>query len=82
MSIMSRSGAFYVIKTMERAATGTTAADPSRIPSRRAVDHEAPAAARPDRRSPSLMRRVLAAVKGAPGQTGRGRRLGRAARAN
>jgi len=82
MNIMSRSGAFYVIKAMEKAATGTTAAEPSRVPSGRAVDHEATAAARPDRGRPSFVRRVLAAVQGAPGRTGRGRRLGRAARAN
>jgi hypothetical protein len=82
---MSRSGSFYVVKAMERAAVGATTASSSRVPPGRADDHDAPETIRAygDRRS--LVRRAFAAVSrrigGAPDQTGR-RRLGRAVRAD
>jgi hypothetical protein len=80
---MSRSGAYYVFKAMERTAMGTPAAGSPRVPARRGV-REAPAAARTEGGRPSLVRRVLAAVRdavaGAHGRTGRDRRgLGGAA---
>jgi hypothetical protein len=82
---MSRSGSFYVVKAMERAAAGTTTASPSRVPPGRADDHDAPETIRAHGDRSSLLRRVFAAVSrgigGAPGQTGR-RRLGRAVRAD
>ena len=82
---MSRSASFYVVKAMERAATGTTTASPSGVPRGRADDHEAPETVRAHGDGPSLVRRVFAAVSrgigGAPRQTGR-RRLGRAVRAD
>ena len=59
--IMSRSGAFYIVKVMEMAAAGTTAADTPGAPARRAVDHQA-RAARPDRSSFPIVRRALTAV--------------------
>ena len=80
---MSRSGAYYVFKAMERTAMGTPAAGSPRVPARRGV-REAPAAARTEGGRPSLVRRVLAAVRGgidgAPGRGARDRRrVGRAA---
>jgi hypothetical protein len=78
---MSRSASFYVVKAMERAASGTTTASPRG----RADDHEASETVRAHGNGPSLVRRVFAAVSrgigGAPRQTGR-RRLGRAVRAD
>jgi hypothetical protein len=57
---MSRSAAFYVVKAMERTAMGTTTtASPSR---RRPDDLDAPEAIRSRAGTPSLGRRVLAAV--------------------
>jgi len=83
---MSRSGVFYVVKAMERAATGATTASPPRVPARRADDHGAPDAIRVHGGHPSLWQRVSAAVRhgtgGAAGKAGWSRRrLGRAARA-
>jgi hypothetical protein len=82
---MSRSAVFYVVKAMERAAAGTATAGPPRTPRGRTDDHDAPETIRAHGDSPSLMRRVFAAVSrstgSAPGQTGR-RRLGRAVRAD
>jgi len=72
---MARSGVFYVAKAMERAAAGTGPAD----------DHDAPEISRAPGGGPSLVRRVLAAVRrgtgSAPGHTGH-RRPGRALRAD
>jgi hypothetical protein len=80
--IMSRSGVFYAVKAMERAAAG----DAPRVPANRAADHQAAAAARPGESTSSLARRVLAAVRGrtgaGPGRVGQDRRLGGAARAD
>jgi len=82
---MSRSGSFYVVKAMERAAAGTTTASSSRVPLVQADDHGAPETIRSHGDGPSLVRRVFAAVsrgiRGAPDQTGH-RRLGRAVRAD
>jgi hypothetical protein len=79
---MSRSGSFYVVWAMERAAAGTTPAGP---PRGRAADVDAPETIRAPGDNPSLVRRVLAAVSGtsggAPGKTAH-RRLGRAVRAD
>jgi len=80
--IMSRVAAFYVIRALEGDAAGGRPA----ASGRRAVDHLAPAAGRPDGRAPSLARRLLAMVNrnlgGAHGRAGTGRhRLGDAARA-
>jgi hypothetical protein len=79
---MSRLAAFYVVKAMERAAAGTTTASPSRG---RADDHDAPETIPAHGGTPSLTRRVFAAVGrsigSAPGKTGQ-RRLGRAVRAD
>jgi len=84
---MSRSGVFYVVKAMERAATGTTTASTPRVPPRRADDHGAPDAIRVHGGGPSRWQRIAAAVRhsagGALGKAGWGhRRLGRAARAD
>ena len=81
---MSRSGFYYVVKTMERTAAG---ADAPRAPFRQPADREPTAGARSYGRSPSLARGMLAAVQrgigGAPGPAGRGRRsVGGAARAD
>jgi hypothetical protein len=82
---MSRSGSFYVVKAMERAAAGATTASPSRVPLGRADDRDAPETIRAHGDGPSLVRRVFAAVSrgigGAPGRTGH-RRPGRAVRAD
>jgi hypothetical protein len=82
---MSRLAVFYVVKAMERAAAGTTPASPSPVPRGRADDHDAPETIRAHGDTPSLVRRVLAAVSrntgGAPGKTAH-RRLGRAVRAD
>jgi hypothetical protein len=79
---MSRSGVFYAVKAMERAAAG----DVPRVPARRAADHQAAAATRPGESTSSLARRVLAAVRdrigAAPGRVGQDRPLGGAARAD
>jgi hypothetical protein len=79
---MSRSGVFYAVKAMERAAAG----DAPRVPAKRAADHQAAAAARPDESTSSLARRILAAARdrigGAAGRAGLGRPLGGAARAD
>ena len=85
--IMSRSGVFYVVKAMERTVAGTAAADAPPLPARPAADRGAAAAARPDGRTSSLVRRLLTAVQHrigrAPGAVGRGRRrVGGAARAD
>jgi hypothetical protein len=78
---MSRSGAFYFIEAMNGAARG----EPG-VSGRRAADHRAPTAGRPDGSTFSLMRRMLAVVRrtiGAHGRASRGRhRLGDAARAD
>jgi hypothetical protein len=79
---MSRSASFYVVRAMERAAAGTTPASPPRgLP----ADVDAPETVRAHGDSPSLVRRVLAAVSGstggAHGKTAH-RRLGRAVRAD
>jgi hypothetical protein len=75
---MSRSGAYYVVKAMERTAAGTPAAGAPRGPAPRAAVRDAPAAARSDGGRPSLVGRMLAAVRGgidgAPGRGARGRR--------
>jgi len=81
---MSRSGVYYAVKAMERAAAGTAGAD---VPARRAVAGEATAVARPEGGISYRARRVLAAMRhgigGAPAKAGRGRRrLGGAARAD
>jgi hypothetical protein len=81
---MSRTGVFYVVKAMEMAAMGKAAAGAPRVPARRAVAREAPAADRADGGARSRWRRVLAAVRrgmgSAPGRSGRSRRrLGGAA---
>jgi hypothetical protein len=83
---MSRSGVFYVVRAMERTASGA-AAGAAHVPARQPVDCEATPAARPDGGTASFMRRLLAAVQHsvgvAPGEAGRGRRrLGGAARAD
>ena len=79
---MSRLAVVYVVKAMERAAAGTTTASP---PRGRADHHDAPQTIRAHGGTPSLMRRVFAAVSrsigGAPGKTA-DRRLGRAVRAD
>ena len=79
---MSRLASFYVVKAMEHAAAGTTAASP---PRQQAADLDAPEAVRGHGGTPSLGRRVLAAVSrsigSAPGKTAQ-RRLGRAVRAD
>ena len=79
---MSRSGVFYVVKAMERTASGTTNASP---PRRRPADLDAPEAVPAHGGTPSLGRRVLAAVSrgigSASGKTAH-RRLGRAVRAD
>jgi len=62
---MSRSGVFYAVKAMERAAAGGA----PRVPARRAADHQAAAAARPGGSTSSLARRVLAAVRDRIGAT-------------
>lgn len=82
---MSRLAVVYVVKAMERTAAGTTAAGPPRVPRRRADDHDAPRTIRAHSDTPSLARRLFAAVSrsigGGPGKTSR-RRLGRAVRAD
>jgi hypothetical protein len=79
---MSRSGVFYVVKAMEHTAAGTTYASTHRG---RPADLDAPEAARAHGGTPSLGRRVLAAVSRSigsdPGKTAH-RRLGRAVRAD
>ena len=60
---MSRSGVFYVVKAMERTASGTAAGGAARVPARQAGDREAAAPARPNGRTASLIRRALAAVQ-------------------
>jgi hypothetical protein len=82
--IVSHMGAFYIIRIMEREAAESAAARRPRVPSRRPDDHAALDAIRSN---PSLVRRVIAAMRrsadGGPGGAGRGRRrLGRAARAH
>jgi hypothetical protein len=84
---MSRSGVFFVVKAMERAAAGTTTASRPPVSPSRADDHGAPDAIRVHGGSPSLWQRISAAVRhgpgAAPGKPGWGRRrLGRAARAD
>lgn len=78
--IMSRSGVYYAVKAMERAAAGTAA---DGVPGARG--RPARAAARPRGRIASWRRRLLAAAHlgmgGARGEAGQGsRRLGGAAR--
>jgi hypothetical protein len=85
--IMSRSGVYYAVKAMERAAANTAADGMPGGPARRAAARQAPAAARSDRSNSSLMRRVLAAAHlgmgGVRGKAARdGRRLAGAARAD
>jgi hypothetical protein len=79
-------GAFYIIKIMEREAAESAAVRGAGVPSRRPDDHAALDAIRSNS-DPSMVRRVIAAVRrsagDAPGGAGRGRRrLGRAARAH
>ena len=59
---MSRSGVFYAVKAMERAAAGT-AAGAARVPARQAGDREVATTARRNGSTASLIRRVLAAVQ-------------------
>jgi hypothetical protein len=79
---MSRLAAFYVVKAMERAASGTTTARP---PRGRPADLDAPETVRAHGRAPSPGRRVLAAISrsigSAPRKTAH-RRPGRAVRAD
>ena len=79
---MSRSGVFYAVKAMERAAAG----DAPRAPVKPTADHQAAAATRPGENTSSLARRVLAALRdrigATPGRAGQGRPLGGAARAD
>ena len=79
---MSRSGVFYAVKAMERAAAG----DAPRVAAKPAADHQTAAAARPGESTSSLARRVLAAVRdrigAAPGRAGQDRPLGGAAQAD
>ena len=70
---MSRSGALYIVKAMEMAAAGATAADIPSAPARRAVDHQA-RAARPDRSPFSIVRRALTAMGHVRGSVGTGLR--------
>ena len=84
---MSRTAVVFVVKAMERAAAGTTAASPPRVPASRADDHDAPEALRAPGGGHSLWQRISAAVRrgtgGAPRRAGWGRRrLDRAARAD
>ena len=84
---MSRTGLFYVVKAMERAATGATEASRPPAPPRRSDGHDVPEALRARGVVPSLWQRLSAAVRhstdGAPRHSGWGRRrLGRAARAD
>jgi hypothetical protein len=84
---MSRSGVFYVVKAMERAAGGTATASPPPVPPRRSDDHDGPEALRARGAGASLWQRVSAAVRrrpvGAPRKASWDRRrLGRAARAD
>jgi len=84
---MSRTGLYYVVKAMERAATGTTEASRPPVPPRRSDSHDVPEALRARGAAPSLWQRLAAAVRhgndGAPRHSGSGRRrLGRAARAD
>jgi len=77
-------GAFYIMRIMEREAAESAAARRPRVPPRQPDDHAAPGAIRGH---PSIVRRVIAAMRpranGAAGGAGRGRRrLGRAARAH
>lgn len=67
---MSRSGAFYAIKAMERTAAAADA------PARQAVDREALTTAQPDDSIFSRLGHVLAVVHhgGAASRAGRGRR--------
>jgi hypothetical protein len=83
---MSRSGVFYVVKAMERAAAGTATASTPQVPPGRADDHGAPDAIGVHG-TPSFWQRISAAVRpstgAALGKPGWGRRrLGRAARAD
>ena len=79
---MSRSGVFYAVKAMEHAAAGTAIASP---PRERPADPGAPVAVAAHSGTPSLVRRIVAAVNrsigSAPGKTAQ-RRLGRAVRAD
>ena len=79
---MSRSGVFYAVKAMERAAAG----DAPRVPAKPAADHQPAAAARPGESTSSLARRVLAAVRdrigATPSRAGQDCPLGDAARAD
>jgi hypothetical protein len=79
---MSRSGVFYAVKAMERAAAG----DAPGVPAGRAADRQAAAAAQPHGSIWSFVRRVLAAVRdrvgGAAGRIGQRGPLGGAARAD
>jgi hypothetical protein len=84
---MSRTGLFYVVKAMERAAAGTTEASPPPVPARRSDGHDVPEALRARGAGRSLRQWISAAVRhgtgGAPRHSGWGRRrLGRAARAD
>jgi hypothetical protein len=60
---MPRTGTFYAIKAMERAAAGTAAADTPGVPAGRAGDREAASAARPQGSIFAGVRRVLRAVR-------------------
>jgi hypothetical protein len=77
---MSRSGVYYAVKAMERAAAGAAADGVAGRPARRAV-------ARPEGSIVSLRRRVLAAIQRGTGGARSGarrdsRRLGGAAQAD
>ena len=81
---MSRSGFYYVVKTMERVAAGTAANGVPDVPARPAVARQAATGARPEGSVAALRRRVLAAMRlGAGGARSQGsRRLPGPARAD
>jgi hypothetical protein len=84
--LMSRSGFYYAVKAMERAAAGTADGVPD-VPARRAVARPAHAAAHAADRAVSWRRWLLTAMHlrmgGARGGAGQGSpRLGGAARAD
>jgi hypothetical protein len=84
---MLASSAFFVVKAMVRPADGAAPATAARVPAGRADDHDAPRTTGARGSSPSIVRRVRAAVHyGTGGGTGpavRGnRRLARPARAD
>lgn len=84
---MLSSAAFFVVKAMVMPADGTNAATAPRVRPGPAGDHDAPHATHTHGGSPSIVKRMFAAVRpstgDAPGNAARGRRkLGRVARAD